>query len=49
MSAHSLSSSSGSSRGYTDFAMRGTFIAEPALEVQMQQILGASPRMTAER
>ncbi len=29
--------------------MRETFIAEPALEVQMQQILGTSPRMTAER
>ncbi|RKE80168.1 hypothetical protein DFO46_3761 [Rhizobium sp. AG855] len=49
MIVNSLSSSSGLSRGSTDIAMRETFIAEPAPEVQTQQILGINPRMTAER
>ena len=49
MSDGSSSSSSGLSRGSTDIAMRATFIAEPTPEIQTQQILGTSPRMTAER
>ena len=48
MMGGSLSSSSGLSRGSTDFVMRVTFIAEPAPKIQTQQILGTSPRMTRE-
>jgi hypothetical protein len=44
-----LTSSSGLSRGSTEIATRATFTAEPAPKFQTQQILGTSPRMTAER
>ncbi|WP_156379293.1 hypothetical protein [Rhizobium sp. Root149] len=49
MSDGFLSSSSGLSRGSTELSTRATFPAEPAFNIQTQQILGTSPRMTAER
>lgn len=49
MSVYSSTSSSRLSRGSSGLPTRAVFTAEPAPEIQAQQILGASPRMTAER